>query len=144
MPFIVHWPDEVMPGVTDALFSQIDILESLAEFSGYGNPEPLTYDSQNHLAALLGEDQTGRDFVIQQNMNGTLSIIKDNWKYIEPADGPRLNPYNRPRMELGNDPNPQLYNLSEDITESNNLAVDYPEITERLARLLDQVRDKAH
>jgi arylsulfatase A len=132
-----------MPGVTDALFSQIDILESLAAFSGYGNPEPLTYDSQNYLSALLGEDQTGRDFVIQQNMNGTLSIIKDNWKYIEPADGPRLNPYTRPRMELGNDPNPQLYNLSQDSTESNNLAVEYPEITDKLAGFLEQVRDKA-
>ena len=143
VPFIVHWPGEVKPGVTDALFSQIDILESLATFVEYGNPEPLTYDSHDHLAALLGNDQTGRDFIIQQNMNGTLSIIKDNWKYIEPADGPRLNPYTRPRMELGNEPNPQLYNLSEDISESNNVAEEYSEITERLAMLLEKVRDKA-
>ena len=143
VPFIVHWPEEVKPGMTDALFSQIDFLESLASLTGYGNAEPLTYDSHDHLPALLGHDQTGRDFVVQQNMGGTLSIIKDNWKYIEPSDGPRLNPYTRPRMELGNDPNPQLYNLSEDMSETNNLAEAYPERAERLAILLEKVRDKA-
>ena len=142
VPFIVHWPDEVRHGITDALFSQIDILESLATLVGHDNTEPLTYDSQDHLAALLGEDQTGRNYVIQQNMGGTLSIVKDNWKYIEPSDGPGLNPYTRPKMELGNDPSPQLYNLSEDMGETNNLVEDYPDIAEELAVLLEKVRAK--
>lgn len=142
IPFIVHWPGRVKPGISGALFSQVDFLKTIAALAGYEYPEILSDDSYNHLPALLGEDAAGREYVIQQNIGGTLSIIKDNWKYIEPGDGPRLNPYTRPAIELGNCNKPQLYNLLDDAAESSNLAEEYPKITDRLAIMLEKIRKR--
>ena len=44
-------------------------------------------------------------------------------------------------MELGNDLKPQLYNLSSDPGEKNNVAADYPEKVETLSALLKRVKD---
>ena len=142
IPMIVHWPERVKPGISSALFSQVDFLGTLAALSGYNKPENLSSDSFNHLTALLGDDSDGREYVIQQNMGGTLSIVKGKWKYIEPGDGPRLNPYTRPNIELGNDPLPQLYDIEEDISESNNVAESFPEITGKLAEMLEEIKLK--
>jgi len=61
-----------------------------------------------------------REFIIQQSVNSTLSIIQGDWKYIEPNNGPKRNEMTN--TELGNDPRPQLYNLKEDKMEQNNIA----------------------
>jgi hypothetical protein len=89
---------------------------------------------------LLGKDFSGREFIIQQNAQNTLSIIKDNWKYIEPGDGLRINKNTRPHIELGNDPLPQLYNLAKDSTEQNNLALENLNKLEELAELLKKIK----
>lgn len=45
-------------------------------------------------------------------------------------------------MESGNDPLPRLFNLSEDISEKNNLADSFPEIKVQLAEILEKVKRK--
>lgn len=142
VPMIVYWPDRVKNGITNALFSQIDFLASLAAISGYKRKDRISMDSENNLSTLLGDEKNDRDYVIQHNMGGTLSIIKDKWKYIEPGDGPKLNPYTRPQMELGNDPKPQLYDLSVDKAETNNLAEKFPDIVSQLYELLEKEKSR--
>ena len=142
IPFIVHWPAKVKPGISTALFSQIDILATFAALVGHENPDNITYDGGDYLQALLGKDSRGREFVIQQNMGGTLSVVKDNWKYIEPSDGPALNPYTTPNIELGNYPGHQLYNLETDIGEKINVAADNSQRVTVLARILEKVRNR--
>ena len=39
-------------------------------------------------------------------------MISDDWKYIEPGKGPAIN--QQTKIELGNNPQPQLYNLKKD------------------------------
>ena len=140
IPFIVHWPGKVSPGVSNALLSQVDLTGSLAALVNYDYPDKLSFDSFNNLPVILGEDFIGREFIIQQNMGGTLSIIIGEWKYIEPGQGPALNPYTRPNIELGNNPLPQLYKISQDISEEKNLADQYPEIVEKLAKRLEDIK----
>ncbi len=142
IPFIVHWPAKVKPGISAALFSQIDILATFASLVGHESPDSITYDGSDHLPALLGEDTEGREFVIQQNMGGTLSVVKDNWKYIEPSDGPALNPYTTPNIELGNYPGHQLYNLEKDIGEKINVAGDNSQKVKELSGILERVRNR--
>jgi len=43
-------------------------------------------------------------------------------------------------MELGNDPKPQLYNISIDPSEKNNVAAAHPEMVKELSTLLEQVK----
>jgi len=58
--------------------------------------------------------------VVEQNLEGTLSITCKGWKYIEPSDGSPYNP--NVNIELGNHPYEQLYNLKRDPQEKTNLA----------------------
>jgi len=97
-------------------------------------------DSFDALSALLGETPTGRDHLVEHAR--VLSLIKGDWKYIEPGKGPRLN--RNVNIELGNDPKPQLYNLKSDIGERYNVAADHPQIVRELAALLEKIRNDGH
>lgn len=134
VPFIVRWPSRVKQGVSDALVSQIDFLASFAALLR----RPLTEatDSENVLPALLGESRTGRSVLVEQA--GSLSLRNGSWKYIEPSKGPRINA--NTNTELGNDPEPQLYDLAGDPGEQKNLATLHPEKVKELAAVLDALR----
>lgn len=60
---------------------------------------------------VSNKNTTGRDHIIEQALNNTLSIITGDWKYIEPGNGPRIN--KEVNIELGNDPKLQLYKYKE-------------------------------
>lgn len=136
VPFIVRWPKHIQPGQSDALASQVDLLASLASLTGQKLGDNDAPDSFNILGALLGQTPTGRDHLVEHA--GTLSLIKGPWKYIEPSQGAR---YNRNTdTELGNDPEPQLYNLTDDIGETHNLAAAQPEIVVEMAALLKKIK----
>jgi arylsulfatase A-like enzyme len=144
VPFIVRWKGKIKPGVSDVLFSQIDIMASLAALTGHPDPEGQAYDSHNNLQVLMGKQEVDREFVVQQNMGGTLSIIKGNYKYIEPGDGPELNPYTNPPIELGNSQKPQLYDIVNDAGEKENLATQYPEIAKQMDNELQKIKNIKH
>lgn len=43
---------------------------------------------------------------------------------------------------MGNDPQPQLYDLKKDLGERHNVADQYPKSAEELAALLKKIRDQ--
>ncbi len=136
--FVARWPGKIKPGSTDALFSQVDMMSSLAELTG----QKLEYndgpDSFNQLDALLGKSEKGREWLVEHA--GRLTIIKGNWKFIEPGPGQRINV--NTNTELGNDTLPQLYNLKTDIGERYNLASENPSIVKELTELLQKIRNE--
>ena len=77
----------------------------------------------------------GRDHLVEHAK--TLSLIEGDWKYIEPSRGPRIN--RNVNIELGNYPDPQLYNLKNDLGEKHNLAAEHPEVVKELATLLKKI-----
>ncbi|SDT33063.1 Arylsulfatase A [Mucilaginibacter mallensis] len=138
IPFIVRWPGEIKPGVSDALVSQMDLLASFSGFLKQPIPAGNASDSENVMDALLGKSNQGRSVYIEQG--GALAIVKDGWKYITPNNGA---PYDKlVDIETGNSPEPQLYNLNEDIGEKYNLAVQYPAKVKELADLLESIKNK--
>ena len=141
IPFIVRWPAVIQPGKQQALFSMIDVYASLASLLNHQLPAGAAPDSRDQLATFLGKDTTGCEYVVQQNLNNTLSIIQGNWKYIEPSDQPAIEYWTK--MELGNAPQPQLYNLAEDPSEKKNVFEANPETAGKLARLLESVKGEA-
>lgn len=143
IPFIVRWPQEYHAGTTsDALLSQIDIYASLADYCGVELPEETAPDSRDLLSAFRGDTETAREWVVEQNLNNTLSIVLDGWKYITPSKAPSYN--HNTDTELGNDKGVQLYDLRNDIGERYNVAADHPEIVEKMQALLKEVVDKKH
>lgn len=136
VPLIVRWPARVKPGVSSALVGQTDFLASFAQLTGQPLAPGDAPDSRNVLPALLGESSTGLDHLVEQA--AALSVIRGNWKYIEPNPGPRMNLGTN--TELGNDPQPQLYDLDNDIGEQNNLALHFPDRTKAMAELLQAIQ----
>ena len=134
VPFIVRWPGRVKPGVSGALVSQVDFLASFSAL--LQQPLAQTADSENVLPALLGESKTGRSVLVEQA--GSLSLRQGTWKYIAPGKGPRINA--NTNTELGNDPEPQLYDLAADPGEQKNLATAHPEKVKELAAMLEALR----
>jgi arylsulfatase A-like enzyme len=136
VPFIARWPAKITPGESKALLAQIDLPASLASLTGRALAPDDAPDSFNLLDALLGRTQTGRDHLVEHAR--VLSLIRGNWKYIEPGKGPRVN--RNTNTELGIDPQPQLYNLGDDLAEKRNLAAEHPDKVQELAALLDKIR----
>ncbi len=138
VPFIVHWPAVVKPGISDALFSHIDMFGSMEKLTGQDMGEAAGMDSQNYLATLTGEDKMGRDYVIEAS--GSLSISDGEWKYITPNKGPAYNKLTN--TELGNSEDEQLYNLHEDMGEKQNVAKKYPDKVKEMKQILEQEKQK--
>lgn len=138
VPFIVHWPGRVRPGVSDALVSQIDMLATFAQLVGQDVPQGEAPDSRPQLPTWLGRRRTGRDHLITSAY--TLTVVTPEWKYIEPRAG---NAYNAlTSTELGLHAAPQLYHLPTDRGEYDNLAPAHPSTVRRLQRILEAEKQK--
>ena len=139
MVFIASWEGKIKPGRSDELFSQVDLLASFAELTHQSVGNGDAPDSRSNLSALLGKSPSSREWIVEHAVNGRLSIVKDNWKYIEPGPGEKL--YAHVNIESGNDTLPQLYNLKTDIGEKINVAVDNPLVVNELSQLLNKIRN---
>jgi arylsulfatase A-like enzyme len=135
VPFIVRWPGEVKPGVSHAPVSQVDLLASLAAMTGQKLPADAAPDSFNLLPALLGKSKQGRPHVVEHA--NALSLIVGDWKVIQARNGQKRNLTGN---ELGNDPAPQLFDLSKDLGEQTNLAAEHPEKVREMLGMLDKMR----
>ncbi len=138
IPFVVSWPAKIKQAVSDALVSQIDIFASLSKLIGKEVSEGTAPDSRDQLSTLLGQDTKGRDYIVEQA--GSLSVSNGEWKYIEPGKGSAYLP--ETNTELGNNKEPQLYNLKKDMGEKNNLASQHPEKVQQLHQLLEKEKSK--
>ncbi|HEY1216910.1 MAG TPA: arylsulfatase [Bryobacteraceae bacterium] len=137
VPFIVRWPGHVKPdSVSSALIGQVDLLSSLAALTGQKLPEQAAPDSFNELPALLGTSKVGRPELVEDA--DVRSLVDGDWKLIQPSHRPKIN--KATNTELGNDTQPQLYNLSADPGEKDNLASQYPDRVRKMTAQLDRLR----
>jgi arylsulfatase A-like enzyme len=128
VPFIVRWPAQVKPGTSAALMSQMDLLASLAALTGQAVPTGHATDSENYLAALLGTSTQGREYLVSQNNGPTLLGFRHgNWKLLPKGIG----------RSDGN--SVALYNLADDLSETNNVAANHPEIVAAMTEKLNQI-----
>jgi arylsulfatase A-like enzyme len=139
VPMIVSWPLKIKSGkVNDALFSQIDLYASLSILAGVAIENGQAPDSKNNLSVLLNQTSQSREFLVEQSLNSTLSLLIGNWKYIEPSKGPKIN--KDTNTELGNMLEPQLYNLKDDPGETKNLAFIHPEKVNEMKSMLEKIK----
>ena len=136
VPLIISWPGTITPQVSDALVCQIDFIHSFSKLLKQPLADREAPDSYDVLNALLGKTKTARDVLVQQG--GALSIVKGDWKYIDPNNG--IAYYKLTDTETGNLSSPQLYNLKNDIGEKNNVAEKYPEKVKELAAELQKIK----
>jgi len=139
VPTITYWPGKIKAAESKALFSQIDLYASIASLVGENLTDQEAVDSKNVLDALLGDKKTAREFMLEEAFS--LSIRKNNWKYIEAFSGEMVPDWLANKdIETGLMFEPQLFDLSKDIGEQNNLIEQYPEIAKELQEKITSIK----
>ena len=130
VPLIIRWPARIKPGVSDALVNQIDFIASFASLLGIEFSAKEARDSRDNLAALLGEDSVGLEFMLEE-ARAVRALRRGEWKYIAAAKGGK--------KRKGS--SSELYNLANDPGEANNVIDQHPEIAESMAQKLNELID---
>lgn len=120
IPSIVYWPNVVSKKVSNAIWSQVDLYNSIANLIGYKLENNEAPDSYNMLNTILGKSNEDRSVLLEESF--TKGIRKGSWKYISPVIGSVPDWMANKGIESGLSNEDQLYNLENDIAERNNLA----------------------
>lgn len=134
VPFITYWEGHITPSVSDAVVSQMDLLSSISTLV---NSEERTADSQDLLGVFMGESKEGRDELILEATSRT-AFRQGDWVMIPPYKGPALN--KQVNIELGNAADFQLYDLTTDLGQQNNLATSNPEKLAEMVAAFEKIR----
>ena len=133
VPFIVRWPGHVEPGSTcHQLVHQADLIATCAAVVGANLPDNAAEDSFSLQSLLSGNDGPIREHAVSQSIRGLIGVRKRDWKLIF---GPGSGGWGK-----GSDEHPaQLYNLAEDLGETNNLYAARPDKVQELTALMEQL-----
>jgi arylsulfatase A len=142
-PMIVRWPGAVTPQrQSSALVSFTHWFATLAQLTGQPVPPRSGEDSLSFLR-LLQDDfaPPHRQSMVHHSTHGVLAIRQSDWIYLDgdafPADEPEW--YREmPGVSLSDEPG-QLYQLTQDPSQSRNLAADYPAKVDAMRTLLAQI-----
>lgn len=129
VPLMVRWPGKVQPGSTsDAIVSVIDIYPTILDALNIAPPKGHIIDGQSFVPVLTQTDPFNRDtyFAWFPHLIPAASVRKGDWKLIR-----RFEPHPLYPETLG------LYNLKDDIGESNNRASAMPKKVKQLNALID-------
>jgi arylsulfatase A-like enzyme len=119
IPMLVRWPGKIEPGrVSDLLWYFPDVLPTVAELADV--PPPKDIDGISIVPELLGEAAAGRKQQQHEYLYWELgpetAVRTGNWKAIRP----------RPNQPW------ELYDLSKEISEQNNVAAANPAVLAKL------------
>jgi arylsulfatase A-like enzyme len=122
VPFIIKWPEKLQAGKSvDSPVLSLDILPTFVENAGGTITEKDDLDGVNLLPYLLGETNEVPHPSVNWRFTISAAIRKGDWKLVRLPD----------RM-------PMLYNLAEDISEQNNVALQYLDRTESMLKELGE------
>jgi len=139
VPLIARWPLRIKPGVSDALTGQYDFFASFASLTSQKLAADAAPDSFDVLPALLGETKKGREWIVEHSRS--LSMRKGEYKMIEATPGPAVQV--NTNTETGAAPGAQLFRVTTDPGERQDLAAQMPEKVAALGALLNTVRTSA-
>ncbi|QTN33915.1 arylsulfatase [Akkermansiaceae bacterium] len=154
VPMIARWPGHIPAGSTcDELVTLLDLTASLAALTGQVIPPGAAIDSCNVLPALLGQphDKPGRETFVA-HVGGVagkvpLAIRQGPWKLItEGGARPSFSDADKSNRTPMPDEarEPFLVNLSDDPSESKNVAPDHPGRVRDMKRLLGEIVAEGH
>lgn len=124
VPCIIRAPGKIPAGVvTGEIVASLDILPTIARLSGAEIPANAKIDGYDVTSLLHGETGDSPRQVFYYHQRNMLRAVRHgNWKLM------------LPQTETA----PELYNLEKDVSESRNIAAEYPEI---VAELLEMTKN---
>lgn len=140
IPFIATWPGKIKPGTESDLPTTFwDFFATACDIAN--SPTPHTIDGRSYLPTLMGQKQDPNiplywEFPTTGSGNGSgfqVALRLGDWKAV------------RSRLLDEDAGATELYNLSQDPSETNDLAQEYPEMVEKLEMLMTtHHRDSKH
>lgn len=126
VPLVVSWPGKIKPGTESDLISGFqDLFPTFAELAGAKTPANI--DGLSFVSELLGRPAQKKHEYLYWELGTRQGLRKGNWKAVR----------NSTKKKLGD---VEIYDLSNDIGESNNLATQKPEIAAQFLELLQSAR----
>jgi arylsulfatase A len=150
VPTLVRWPGITRPqSTTAALFSQIDLMATLAGYLDIDLPGDAAGDSYDFMPYLKGEaDQAPRATLVHNTYKDQYAIRHGDWVLIDAKSGTDRQPpaawMEKHRVPAYTGEAAGLYHLREDPGQRNNLAAAHPEKVAELRALLTSIRNRDH
>ena len=125
IPYIVYWKDKIQPGsVSDRQIVFYDFMPTVCDLIGVNledNYDASGSDGISFLPTLLGQEQPERDFLYWEfHETDQIAVRKGDWKLIVIKGIPHL------------------YNLKDDISETTDIADNYPEIVNQMLLIIKE------
>ncbi|MEX2566403.1 MAG: arylsulfatase [Cyclobacteriaceae bacterium] len=131
VPMIANWPGKIEAGETNHIAASWDVYPTMADL--IGEPIPPNLDGISFLPTLLGNSgqQETHDYLYWEfiEQGGKQAVRKGDWKAIRVG----LNKNDEPPIEL--------YNLSADPGESNDVAAENPDMVRDLKAIMENAHE---
>jgi arylsulfatase A-like enzyme len=129
VPMIAYWPKKIKANTTsDHISAFWDFMPTVCDIAKLDTPSNI--DGISFLPELLGNsnEQKEHNYLYWEfhEKGGKQAVRIGDWK------GVRLNMKNNKNAPI------ELYNLSNDIGETNNIAKDHPKIVQQIAEIMDK------
>ncbi len=136
VPFIVSWPKSVKAGsVASATICLTDLMATFASITSQKVPQNGGQDSFDFSKVLAGASGAApRKSIIHHSIQGMFAIRNGKWKFVDGQGSGGWSKDESATAEMTS----QLYDISQDPTESKNVVERYPEIARKLKAEIDQ------
>ncbi len=121
VPAIAYWPGRIQPGVSDELTISLDLFPTILSFAGVEPPTDRPIDGID-LSPLLFENKKLPERKLFWAFNNQRAVRLNDWKLVTTKTQDRLNI--------------ELFNLRDDLGETNNLASQRPRLTKDMQQYL--------
>ena len=142
IPLLLSWPGTIA-GYRQFphLVSLTDLFDTISELVGNEPAVQISNDSESFLAVLEGEsDSPARTHMVHHSSGNFYAIRTQDWKLIDGLGSGGFTAPTRIQPEQ-NGPSGQLYHLSTDPEEKENLFLSRPEKVAELRELMKKIRE---
>ena len=141
MPFIVRWPGSVSAGtVSHRLICFTDLMATFGELVQTGLTQDAGPDSISFYKTLIGQSEPDRPTLVIKSGSGFMTARQGPWKLITQLGSGGFSKPSRITSDPKG-PTGQLYNLDDDLGETNNLYDEKPGIVAKLSAELKRIQD---
>jgi arylsulfatase A len=146
VPFIVRWPGVVTAGaVSDAMTSHVDIMATMAAVTGFKLAAGQAEDSHDLLPVWQERRASPRRSMVHNTFADGYAVRSGSWVLVAAKTGAvtRVPPgYDQENGYKPNDQPGELYDLSRDLGQRNNLYAQEPQKVAALTKELAAIRAK--
>lgn len=132
VPTIAYWPGQIKAGTkSDHISAFWDLYPTLCEVAGI--PAETSLDGLSFLPSLLGQEQPTHDYLYWEfhEKGGRQAVRKGKWKAV------KYDVFKNPQRSI------ELYDLTVDIGEENDIAAKHPEIVQELSDIMIKAREES-